>query len=242
MVTKPDAAHLAPAAATLQEWMDQGKLPALAGASWLSLLGASDPAFVALQGMVKERAPFSSYIPWWPFLAGLEKDPRMTAVRVEHHRKRRRRAPVNQSARWRRLDLPGTDEAHLLSVAGGYTLAGLARFRDEHGPVSLSYLVDIDEDWGTRSAVVIGTVPSGPYRIDVKAGPAPHLDIQRRSGAGRHRVHRLRSRLYPRYQHPLDSPDGIAGRGGGGSHRGLAALARREDTPAAAAGVSPHRR
>ena len=43
--------------------MDQGKLPALAGASWLALLGAGDPAFVALQGMVKERAPFSSYIP-----------------------------------------------------------------------------------------------------------------------------------------------------------------------------------
>ena len=78
---------------------------------------------------------------------------------------------MNHSARWRRLDLPGTDEAHLLSVAGGCTLAGIARFRDEDGPVSLSYLVDIDEDWGTRSAVVIGTVPSGPYRIHVKAGP-----------------------------------------------------------------------
>jgi hypothetical protein len=82
MVTKPDAAHLGPAAATLQEWMDQGKLPALAGASWLALLGAGDPALVALQGMVKERAPFSSYIPWWPFLGPLENDPRMTAVRA----------------------------------------------------------------------------------------------------------------------------------------------------------------
>ena len=82
MVTKPDAAHLGPAAATLQEWMDQGRLPALAGASWLALLGAGDPALVALQGMVKERAPFSSYIPWWPFLGALAKDPRMTAVRA----------------------------------------------------------------------------------------------------------------------------------------------------------------
>jgi len=77
---------------------------------------------------------------------------------------------VNASAQWHRLDLPGNDEAHLLSVAAGYTLAGLARFRDEAGPVSLSYLVDIDEDWWTRSAVVMGTLPAGPYRIDVKAG------------------------------------------------------------------------
>jgi len=54
---------------------------------------------------------------------------------------------MTAAARWRRLDLPGTDEAHLLAVADGYTLAGLARFREETGPVSLSYLVDIDEDW-----------------------------------------------------------------------------------------------
>ncbi len=78
---------------------------------------------------------------------------------------------MTAAARWRRIDLPGTDEAHLLAVADGYTLAGLARFREETGPVSLSYLVDIDEDWATRSAVVMGTVPSGAYRIDVKAGP-----------------------------------------------------------------------
>ena len=74
------------------------------------------------------------------------------------------------STRWRRLDLPGTDEASLLAVAGGYTLAGLTRFRGETGPVSLSYLVEIDDDWATRSATVIGTVPAGPHRIDVKAG------------------------------------------------------------------------
>jgi len=78
---------------------------------------------------------------------------------------------MNTGVRWRRLDLPGSDEAHLLPVADGYTLAGLTRFRDEDGPVSLSYLVDIDAHWGTRSAVVIGTVPAGPCRIDVKAGP-----------------------------------------------------------------------
>lgn len=67
------------------------------------------------------------------------------------------------SAQWRRLDLPGADEAHLLAVAGGYTLAGLTRLRDEDGPVALSYLVDIDAQWGTRSVMVMGTVPSGPF-------------------------------------------------------------------------------
>jgi serine/threonine-protein kinase len=80
MVTRPDAAHLTPAAATIEEWMAEGRLPDLAGASWLALLGADDRAFVVLQRMVKERAPFSSYIPWWPFLGGLATDPRMKAI------------------------------------------------------------------------------------------------------------------------------------------------------------------
>ena len=64
------------ATATIEEWMDQGKLPTLAGASWLALIGADDRALVVLQRMVKERAPFSSYIPWWPFLGELGEDPR----------------------------------------------------------------------------------------------------------------------------------------------------------------------
>ncbi len=82
MISKPDPARLPLAAATIEEWMAQGKLPDLAGASWLALVGADDRALVVLQRMVKEVAPFSSYIPWWPFLGALENDPRMAAVRA----------------------------------------------------------------------------------------------------------------------------------------------------------------
>lgn len=68
-------------AASIVAWMEEGKLPSLAGASWLALLGAHDRAVVILDEMVKARAPFSSYIPWWPFLGKLEGDPRLAAVR-----------------------------------------------------------------------------------------------------------------------------------------------------------------
>jgi TolB-like protein/Tfp pilus assembly protein PilF len=67
-------------AAAIDQWMEDGKLPALAGASWLALLGANDRAVVILDEMVKARAPFSSYISWWPFLGELKTDPRMKAI------------------------------------------------------------------------------------------------------------------------------------------------------------------
>ena len=67
--------------ASIERWMQEGKLPALAGASWLALQGANDQAIGVLEEMVKERAPFSSYIPWWPFLGSLVKDPRLGALK-----------------------------------------------------------------------------------------------------------------------------------------------------------------
>lgn len=77
MLNHQDGGALAISIATLEGWMRDQKVPALAGASWLALLGANDQAFNVLDQMVSTRAPFSSYITWWPFLGKLTDDPRM---------------------------------------------------------------------------------------------------------------------------------------------------------------------
>jgi hypothetical protein len=78
---------------------------------------------------------------------------------------------MSWSVRWRRVDLPGTDEARLDSTSGGRRLSGMARFRDHDGAVALDYVVDLAENWATRTAIVTGTTPAGPVLLMVKAGP-----------------------------------------------------------------------
>ena len=74
------------------------------------------------------------------------------------------------SVRWRRLDLPGTDEAYLESTAAGHRLSGMCRFKDHDGPVALDYVVDLADNWVTRTAIVTGTTPAGPFLLFVNAG------------------------------------------------------------------------
>ena len=74
------------------------------------------------------------------------------------------------SCRWRRVDLPGTDEATLTSMDHGYLLAGRARFEDPAGTVDLRYSVEIGLTWRTERARVNGTGPRGwlDFRIEVR--------------------------------------------------------------------------
>ncbi len=74
------------------------------------------------------------------------------------------------TVRWRRLDLPGTDEAHLEPTAAGHRLSGMSRYQDHDGPVALDYVVDLSDDWATRTAIVTGSTPAGPVLLFVNAG------------------------------------------------------------------------
>jgi uncharacterized protein len=67
------------------------------------------------------------------------------------------------SAAWRRLDVPGTDTCTLLRTEHGWTLAGLAEFAHARGWACVSYRVDCDPDWKSRSAEVHGTL--GPHHF-----------------------------------------------------------------------------
>ncbi len=91
---------------------------------------------------------------------------------------------VVSSAAWRRLDVPGTDNCSLLKTEEGWALAGLAEFAHAQGWVCVSYRVDCDPGWATRSAEIHGTVGARhfAYRIQHKrvwtlnGEPGGHVD------------------------------------------------------------------
>ena len=56
---------------------------------------------------------------------------------------------------WRRLDVPGHDAAMLKQQEGGWRLEGYAAFV-ENGVTGLHYIVDLKEDYSTRSAMITG--------------------------------------------------------------------------------------
>lgn len=71
------------------------------------------------------------------------------------------------TVRWSRLDLPGEDEATLGATDAGRALTGRARFKDESGMVDLAYVVQLRDDWTTRSAEVRGTTTIGPLEFSI---------------------------------------------------------------------------
>jgi len=56
---------------------------------------------------------------------------------------------------WRRLDEPGHDAARLSRSGEGWKLEGYAAFR-ENGPTGLRYELDLDTNFGTISANILG--------------------------------------------------------------------------------------
>ena len=66
---------------------------------------------------------------------------------------------------WRRLDTPGHDSCRLTSLFGLWRIEGAAVFVSNVGPAMLSYRVDCDRRWRTRSARVLGW--TGAQSVDV---------------------------------------------------------------------------
>ena len=69
--------------------------------------------------------------------------------------------------RWRRLDLPGHDEARLRNELGSWHLAGHAEFIDGTNRWQLGYTVTGTPDWTTTRAMVKGHSDRGAIEANV---------------------------------------------------------------------------
>jgi hypothetical protein len=65
--------------------------------------------------------------------------------------------------RWRRLDIPGTDECTLSRLPSGWRLQGVAEFGSGEGRSRLSYAAECDAAWRTLRGEVRGN--AGPREI-----------------------------------------------------------------------------
>ncbi|HZI29046.1 MAG TPA: putative glycolipid-binding domain-containing protein, partial [Gemmatimonadaceae bacterium] len=58
--------------------------------------------------------------------------------------------------RWRRLDVPGSEEARAFRTANGWDLSGKLHVNESGVIAQLEYGIHCDGSWRTRSALIVG--------------------------------------------------------------------------------------
>lgn len=76
------------------------------------------------------------------------------------------------TVRWRRLDLPGLDQARLLQASGSWHLDGQSEFVEGGNQWTLGYRVECGLDWTTTRAVVKGHSDRGAIEANATRSPA----------------------------------------------------------------------
>ena len=77
--------------------------------------------------------------------------------------------PNESCAQWRRLDVPGREEATIARMASGWKLAGELNVDEPGAAARLRYAIGCDAAWRTRSATVEGDVNGSPFRVALAA-------------------------------------------------------------------------
>ena len=85
--------------------------------------------------------------------------------------------PTTSHMRWRRLDVPGREEARIEQTAEGWRLAGLLEAEENNVPAQLGYVIECDRDWRTRQASVTGSASGNPIRLEVSADGEGHWSL-----------------------------------------------------------------
>lgn len=80
--------------------------------------------------------------------------------------------PAESHMRWRRLDVPGREDARVEQTSDGWRLTGQLDVEEEGVPARLRYRIDCDEAWRTRSALIEGEMGGRPVRFDLAADGA----------------------------------------------------------------------
>lgn len=81
---------------------------------------------------------------------------------------------------WRRLDIPGREEARVERTGAGWRFAGGVDVEEAGAAARLRYAIDCDSQWRTRWAVVEGEAGGGPVRFAL-AAEAGHWTCNGRS-------------------------------------------------------------
>jgi uncharacterized protein len=76
--------------------------------------------------------------------------------------------------RWRRLDVPGREEARIVRTATGWRLTGELDVEEAGFAGRLRYTIDCDPTWRTCSALVEGEAGGGPIGFALAADGAGH--------------------------------------------------------------------
>lgn len=75
--------------------------------------------------------------------------------------------PPDSRMRWRRLDVPGTEAAHVVAGETGWRLTGELAVEEAGLAARLRYAIDCDPQWRTRSALIEGEAGGRPIRFDL---------------------------------------------------------------------------
>ena len=81
---------------------------------------------------------------------------------------------------WRRLDRPGRDECRLLKAPDGWRLEGAARYRSDEADCRLSYVIDSDAAWRSRSGRVSGSLGARGVEIRIRRAPSGEWSLDGR--------------------------------------------------------------
>lgn len=79
-------------------------------------------------------------------------------------------SPDEQSALWRRLDMPGHEAVRIYEGEDGWLIDGASIFLYEGKPCRLEYMIECDSEWQTMSVTVDGFVGDEvvAFEIDVE--------------------------------------------------------------------------
>jgi hypothetical protein len=80
--------------------------------------------------------------------------------------------PLESRVRWRRLDVPGREEARASRTITGWRLTGDVEVEDAGVVARIRYAIECDPDWRTRSARVAGELGGAPIQFTFAADGA----------------------------------------------------------------------
>ena len=79
--------------------------------------------------------------------------------------------------RWRRLDVPGREEARIEQTAEGWRLTGELELDEASVRAQLIYVIECERDWRTRQTIVTGPAAGAPIRFEFAADGYGHWTL-----------------------------------------------------------------